>query len=335
MLNYTVLSDNKIVEIKIDLIESPVSTMWQNVLRQSMKNLPYTKWFLARLAGNDYKNNRSHVCKYCSNSMVDLDLRIRVALAKCYNSFIFINKRNLIDLSKDIKDLEFLLSNPNCLTQNYLNRWHRYFTFLEKKHSKKYEYLPPNTMMDDLYEYIHDINETVHKLEYLTYWKLPRRKKFSNPYQYTIQFTNANHHSYFHDKEGNHNVWDYVEKLVGYSYDNINDLQNNDYTVWLNEDIIGKDQIKAWLDHDDLTQEDITGNFVVTPSVIFDPNKLYKRVIDDFEFQQESKLSGKTIDRYPIGNIINLEEIDWQAFLKGKLIKITNNNEVIWEMNYE
>ena len=69
MLNYTVLSDNKIVEIKIDLIESPVSTMWQNVLRQSMKNLPYTKWFLARLAGND--------------SMVDLDLRIRVAFAKC------------------------------------------------------------------------------------------------------------------------------------------------------------------------------------------------------------------------------------------------------------
>ena len=316
MLVYTFLTEKqKNFDIKIKLIDSDVVKIWRMVLYESLLRVPSTRWFTLSLASNNRYNS---------------DHQIRVALSKLHNAFIFIQKRNLMDFNSEISQIESLLSYPELLEQSHLNRWHRYFTTLENKYSRRDENLPPNTIMDDLYEYIHDINEGVHVCEGYTYWKLPRRFHFKDPRQYAVQFTNANNHSYFNDKEGNHNVWDHCKSLFGYVYDSNTDPNNNDYTVWLNEDIVGKDQIKAWLDHDDLSQSDVTGNLVATPNVIFDPNKLYQRVLNDEEFRKESKLSGKTVDRFPLGNITNIEEIDWITFLSSKLIKITCDDNLLW-----
>jgi hypothetical protein len=129
--------------------------------------------------------------------------------------------------------------------------------------------------------------------------------------------------------DDNHKVWNASTPLLDPG--NFDAYKSNtDYTVWIHEDIVGKDQVKAWLDHDDLSQFDITGNTNMTPNVSFDPFKMYNRIVNDPEFKQESLSSGKTLDRNPLGNILNIENIDFDALLSGSVYSIELDGEMLW-----
>jgi hypothetical protein len=102
------------------------------------------------------------------------------------------------------------------------------------------------------------------------------------------------------------------------------------YDVWINEDIQGKDHMKAWLDEDDLTQTDVWGNSFMTPNVMFDPHLIYASVIDKPDFIAEYKASGKTLNRWPLGKIVN--EVDWDSVEKGKISSIELDGTVLWDI---
>jgi hypothetical protein len=103
------------------------------------------------------------------------------------------------------------------------------------------------------------------------------------------------------------------------------------YDVWLNEDIQGKDHIKAWLDHDDLTQSDIWGNSFLTPNIMFDPELCYSTTLDNEEFRKEYIASNKTLNRWPLGNIVSLNNINWSDIMFTPITTILLDDNILWE----
>ena len=70
----------------------------------------------------------------------------------------------------------------------------------------------------------------------------------------------------------------------------------------------------------------------MTPNVLLDPNKIYANLMDNVKFKKFVLDSNKPINRYPIGNIVNINDINWELFRKGsKIISITLDGETLWE----
>jgi hypothetical protein len=61
---------------------------------------------------------------------------------------------------------------------------------------------------------------------------------------------------------------------------------------------------------------------------------MYKSIFDDPNFKIESKRSNKFINRYPIGNILNLQSINWQEILKCKILNVSLNDKIIWPKEF-
>lgn len=298
--------------IDIQLLDTPFIHRWCNYMNQLSERTPNILWYFTRLNSNHrYLQPESLVGNF----------------ARLHAAFDFFHSRGLEDFSKEFERIEYLFIHPNNLEQRDLNVWHRHFTSLAGKYTFNSDLIPKDSHMMDIYKYIQQINQYVHLCEGYTYADCPRRQIFDGPDQYSIQFTNANHLSSFADND-NKKVWEDSVELEEGIYDCFQ--ESFDHSVWLQEDIIGKDQIKAWLDGDDLTKSDITGNKVMTPNVMFDPNKLFPRVIDNISFRSESKNSKKTLDRLPLGDITNLEAIDWNLILNSRVFKIELNNKVLW-----
>ena len=74
---------------------------------------------------------------------------------------------------------------------------------------------------------------------------------------------------------------------------------------FVNEDILGKDLIRCFLDGDDPNNKDITGNTFFTPGIMIDVDNVYHNILISEEFNEwHSKLCpNKTLNRWPIGNI--------------------------------
>ena len=308
---------DKLITIQIKLIDNEFIYKWKNYLIETHQRVPHVHWYITR-----FNNNTKHLQP--SNLIVNL--------ARLYSSFMFFQKHNAGDFTKEIQRIEHLFEHPEETTQNDLNIWHRHFTTMEQRYSNDNNKTPPNTLTADLYEYIQDVNQFTHRCEGYTYAACPRRQKYGNMPMYTVQFTNANNHTYFANNE-NRQVWtSSTPRFPTGTFDCFN--ENTDYDVWLHEDIIGKDQIKAWLDHDDLKEFDVAGNEIWTPNIAFDPHKLFHSVIQDEDFKRESKESGKTLDRLPIGNIItDVKTIDWELVLTGRVIRIEVDDQLLWNYN--
>lgn len=319
MLIYKLQAPNQYpITIQIQLLENnPIVEIWKNVLLTVTKNIPGINWYATGIQNHQRHYNKDEALTHLSQ------------LHACYK---YLHRKNINDYSFEIQMIEYFLTEPFTIDQTHLNHWHRQFTTLENQFSMNPNLLPPNTSMDDLYYAIAGINEHVHALEGFTYWKLPRRNKFPDSKQYAVTFTNANNHSYFAGDQ-NHSVWNYCRKLPEGSYNAFTDPNKNEYTVWLNEDIVGKDQVKTWMDHDTLIADDVTGSLVVTPNIMFDPNQLYKRVLNDTEFQRESMKSKKTFDRPPLGIVYNSHLIKWEHVPGTELIEITLDDQLIWRKN--
>ena len=69
----------------------------------------------------------------------------------------------------------------------------------------------------------------------------------------------------------------------------------------------------------------------MTPNILFDPFKIYATTMDNPEFKQFVLDSNKPINRYPIGNITNINDINWNVFRKGsRIISITIDGKTLW-----
>lgn len=177
--------------------------------------------------------------------------------------------------------------------QKHCNLIHRTFTTMTLGgHLKKY-YTP------ELDKQVHIINSAVHKLESAAaYQTLEHRKRF-NGRVLQIMFTDANR------MEGvDFSMWNTpIEETFDHT------IENTDYNVWLNEDILGKDLIRCFLDDDDPNNPDITGNLFLTPSLYVDIDRQYHAILSSPEFNRwhASRCPGRPLNRWPIGNIADAE----------------------------
>jgi hypothetical protein len=285
-------------QISIELLNTPFTNRWINYLEKISGRCPNIQGYVGGL-------NEATFRREAHNNVSDL-LKIR----DCFN---FINRNGLENFAEDITIIEKLMAFPEQVQQHHLNKWHRMFTSCEMKYLKEGRKLPDNIDRQELWQIIQDINTYVHHIELWTYYEMQRRKPFYNQRQFSIQFTNANNLNYL-NKENQVFSQKNIEFIEPGGFDFFNEEYH--HTVWLHEDITGKDQMKAWLDEDDLTEFDITGNLLMTPSITLDPFMIYPRILDNPKFREESKASGKTLDRYPLGNIILKDEIDWSGVLR-------------------
>lgn len=312
MLEYGFRTNDTDKSIHIKLLNNLFVNEWKIYFKNILKKVNLD-WHLVQCANNERYKTDDQVKEYLSGLL---------------SSYNFFNKNNMGDYINEVENIYKLIENPQDITQHNLNIWHRHFTSLEMKYSIK-EYQTTTDIDTKLVmTMIQEVNRYAHMLEGATYYKTPRRMMFENNQQYAIQFTNANQAN-----NNNYNkieVWTELQRLD----EGIFDWRCDDYhhTVWINEDILGKDQMKAWLDHDDLREFDITGNLNMTPSIMLDPHRLYEKVLNNSDFRKESLSSGKTIDRLPLGDIVETD-IDYQEFLGAKIIYVKLDDEIIWEKN--
>lgn len=298
--------DGKTKCLKIILLDNSFVNKWkiyfENILRK------VDNWHVIRCATNEKYKSVEQVKEYINGLILTYD---------------FLIKNNMGDYTNDVKILNKLKLRPEAINQNNLNVWHRHFTSLELFYSTKNYQVSTDVDPKLVKDSIHNLNRFVHLLEGVTYCKCSRRLAIPDSPQYAIQFTNANQ-----TNDNKMMVWSELQKIEPGMFD----WRYNDYehTVWLNEDILGKDQIKAWLDHDDLTQDDVTGNLTMTPSIMLDPYKLFSKVLNNSEFRKESIFSGKTLDRYPLGDIVEYD-LDYESLLGAKVKFIKLDCKIIWK----
>jgi len=228
---------------------------------------------------------------------------------KLIQSFELLQEHYRIDYTHEISDLYQLINNSKDLTQFQLNCWHRHFT------TNAVNFVTNQETNDVIFSTIHSINENVHDLEICTHNKIERRESVKDKLHYGIVSANSK------------NLKDGTSLWTGGNQESIieNFTFDNDYnfTVWLNDDIQGKDHFKCWYDEDDASNTDIWGNTFMTPNVLLDPNKIYANLMDNVKFKKFVLDSNKPINRYPIGNILNIEKVDWTIFKRGtRLISI-------------
>jgi hypothetical protein len=224
-------------------------------------------------------------------------------------SFELLQEHYRIDYTHEISDLYQLINNSKDLTQFQLNCWHRHFT------TNAVNFVTNQETNDVIFATINLLNEHVHDLEILTQNKIERRESVKDKVFYGIVSGNSK------------NLKDGESLWTGGNQESIieNFTFNNDYncTVWLNDDIEGKDHFKCWYDEDDASNTDIWGNTFMTPNVLLDPNKIYAHLMDNVKFKKFVLDSNKPINRYPIGDILDIEKVDWTIFKRGnKLISI-------------
>lgn len=313
ILEYLYITQTKkLKKIQVNLINSDFVEIWIKYIINLSKKLPTINWYMA------VTNNM--VVKKTPASLI-------ISLYHLYKAFYFININKIDDFSKELDEILHLISYPENLDQQHLNKWHRYFTSLEYKFLNLETPVPETVDKNKLFSSIQDINKYTHIGELYTYFQLKRRNEFEGLTQYSVQFTDANNLNYI-----NEGVFDEpnIEWIPDYLTYNLFE-HDNDFDVWLHEHITGKDQMKAWLEEDDLCKDDITGNKLMTPAITFDPHMIYKKVLDNNEFRQESKNSKKLLNRFPLGNIKDKSEIDWEEFNKSRIVYITLDKTLLWK----
>lgn len=298
------------VQIQVKLLNTPFVKRWMTYLVNLSDRVPNIGWYMTSQASNERN--------------IKLEEMIP-SLTHLYNSFAYFHEHKIEDFTDIINELTYLLQNPASLTQHHLNTYHRWFTeFATRFFVTKYKQ-PPTCNEQELFTHVHNVNGYVHNLEQYTYYDLERRRIFPVCKQWSTQAHNA--HNLNNLQNG---IWDEMVWLESGTYDFFN--ESYDHTVWLHEDIQGKDQLKAWMDHDILDPEDITGNLFMTPNVTFDPYKLYKTIMDRDDFRQESSATGKTLDKPPLGDIVNIDEVPWEHMVHYRVTSITLSNITLWSL---
>jgi hypothetical protein len=322
--------DDALHNLDIELIDSEYVDIWQQTLRKVCAELNFG-WSFAE-GGNSISDFHTKSPEFIDN----INSQKKACLGELITAYEYLIKVENAGMSSwstapdaffadTLLLLEKLYDDLGKVRQHHLNDWHRHFTTLEVRNQPKRLHEGDENCRKH-YFYIHEINRIVHNLEFFIP-QTERKIKYSDIY-FSINFSNANNNSLV-KMDDCAKVWNYCTLLEPGIFDFETD--NYDYDVWLQEDIVGKDHKKAWLEYDDLSQSDITGNFHMTPSCLLDINKSYKRVFDDEKFRNESKASGKNVDRLPLGNILNPLDLG-QIKTPVHVQEIILDGDTIWSL---
>lgn len=287
--------------IEIKLHQSEFVDKWVSYMFKISEHLPHLKW----------TGRINHTNIGWNDASTDL------LLASLLSSFEYINK--YVDQTQHISRIKYLRDNIELLNQQDLNNFHRVFT------SFAVYYYSNNMNDNELYINFHNINKTVHQLEGKIIKTLKRRMALGTPASFFNIYTTDTK-----DISNNKDLWygDLCQQIL----DEFCILHNDyDFDVWLNDDIQGKDHIKAWLDEDDLEADDIWGNSIMTPNLILDPNRFIKKVLSNQDFIDEYIKSGKSLNRFPLGNLLNKEHtINILSQGMKPVNKVVLRDKVLW-----
>jgi len=300
--------NNERRSIKIELLNTPFSNRWRNYLIKTSQRVKSINWYCTKLNCNEYRMPTNETIQY---------------LEKILKSLNFLQIHIGFEFDTEIIEI---VKHPSEIKQHHLNTWHRYFTSLAGKFNSHQLSIPDGVNDKDIYMAIHDINSNTHRLEAFTYYNSPIRNSFGKLGQLSIQCHNAHNLNNL-----NNGVWadGHNESIEGDTFDFLTEEYH--HSVWLHEDIEGKDQMKAWLDGDDLTCSDITGNLIMTPNITIDIPMLYPKVIDHPEFKKQSIECGKKINRPPLGNLVDFDyDQNFEFFLTAKVESVELDEEILW-----
>jgi hypothetical protein len=311
MLIYKFNNDQTNVSIQIKLLDNSFVSNWKDYVKRTSKRLPHLVWSF----------HPHHVTQ-----QLVTNVNYKFFILNILKSFILLGKHYRIDYSAEIIELKSLLIDYSTLTQHHLNKWHRHFTSLAKLLNPFVSSTTfTDTPIDKIHHAIHELNNNSHLLETLTYPKLSRINKLvPNQMYYGLHAASTNH------LEDNEAIWgtetvEYITEEFDFS------IQSHNHNVWITDDILGKDHFKCWFEEDDPINDDIGGNTLMTPNITFDPNKVFTRTIEDPEFQKFVINSNKKLNRYPIGDIENIDEIDWNNITNLKLKSIELDGSILWK----
>lgn len=313
MLSYTLSKDTTIIQVNIKLLDTSFANKWKDYLIRTINRLPNLAW------KPGYKPIVNYVTIKPTNTF-----------EKLKESFVLLQKHYGTDYSFEINELDNLIQNPKELTQSHLNLWNRHFTTNASDFVTNIEtnHLIPHTDTPDhiIFATIHMLNQCTHDLESIisfTRRDSVRIAPLKNKTFYSIRSADAINLDDSASLWGNGMIEDPEEDFTF----------NNEYhhTVWMADDIEGKDHFKCWYDEDDASNDHVHGNMFMSPNIMVDPDMIYATIMDDPEFKQFVLDSKKPINRYPIGNIVDVNTINWNVFKKGKLISIVLDGETLWE----
>jgi len=303
------LSNNTEFDFCIDLLNTPFVDRWKSYMQDLSVRLPKINW---RLVPN--------ACKVVSKKDANV-----THLLKLHDAFEFLHYFNLGNYEKELDDLDFLIKNPSHLRQRYLNIWHRHFT-TQATEWYAGRIVAPEGLIQETFDAIHTLNQYAHLLETSTYQHLNRSDLIKGK---VISYINCTDSREFAIKD---QLWS-GNNSVRVLPDTFDPLENSyRHTVWLNEDIQGKDQIKSWLEEDDLTASDCTGNLFLTPNLMLDPSLLYHAVMSNPDWQKQHEACGKPVNRWPIGDIVNLEYINWNELYEATVQSVVLDEKTLWSM---
>lgn len=302
--------------VEIELIDNEFVNNWIDYLKATTTRCPDLNWSFTHHPVSATHDTGEH----------------EDTLTALRDIFKFLHTNLNYDLSKDIADAESFIKRGHEIEQSYLNTWHRHFTTIASAYYRNglTDFnIPDRSKIQEIYDNFHAINQHVHHLEHITYSKLSRRNSMVAKSQYGAVCTDATSPESLAD--GQEKLWSGSGNIIMIkdSFDFLTEEYH--YDAWLNEDIQGKDHIKAWLDHDDLTQEDIWGNSFLTPNVMLDPQLCYSTTLDNEEFRKEYMASNKTLNRWPLGSIVYPENVNWDEIAFTPITTILLDNKIIWK----
>jgi hypothetical protein len=304
MLIYNYTSPTGPAQIQIELLDNPFVNKWKGYLERTANRLPNILW-----------NFSSHgMAKQYTADPIPLLNELQI-------SFKFLQQHLGLDFTAEIAKIDHLFEVPSDLTQTDLNVWHRHFTTVATEYYSGRMQIPASVDTNEMFHKFHALNQNVHDLEFMTYPQLSRRVAIGDKLQYSAYCADAR------ALDGSNALW-----VSGHA-ENITDsfdptTEEYHYDVWINEDIQGKDHMKAWLDEDDLSKSDIWGNSFMTPNVMFDPHQIYASVLDKPEFIEAYNASGKKLNRWPLGSIVNT--VNWKGIDLCKINSIELDGKVLW-----
>jgi len=313
-----ILQDNSPYSIEIALLDNAFVDRWKRYMQDISVRLPEIKWnfYLGRCMASRLQDIGFY--RYLEK------LRgFSKGLAKLHDAFEFLHYFNLGNYEKELADLEFLIKNPKELRQSHLNIWHRHFTTQATEWYSK-RMVAPEGLSQETFDAIHTLNQYVHDLEILTYIHLKNIDVIKGKIVSYINCTDSR------EFEISHSLFNETNTIYTDPFEFDPSTDSYRHTVWLNEDIKGKDQFKAWLEEDDLTASDCTGNLFLTPNLVLDPDYVFATIIENPSWQEQHAKSGKSLNRWPVGDILNLESIDWSILSDAVVQSVVLDEKTLW-----
>ena len=310
MLSYNIQRFNHTTTVNIELIDNSFANRWKDYLIRIAKRLPNLSWSATKSPMLSYQK-------------IDPINRFN----KLKQSFELLQEHYGTDYSYEISELAHLINNPKDLKQSQLNRWTRHYvtTAYDFVCNLETNHLIPQTDTPDsvIFATIHSLSQNARELEMLTHPDIARRAWLKDKLYYGIRSADSINLDDSDSLWGNGN-----QEPLGEDFTFDNDYQ---YNVWIGDDIQGKDHFKCWYDEDDASNDDVGGNTFMTPNLILDPYRIYATTMDNLEFKKFVFDSNKPINRYPIGNITNINDINWNVFRKGsRIISIAIDGKTLW-----